>query len=299
VASRLPEKANAFGARFGVPARWGSYEELCSSVEIDAVYVATPHSCHLDNGIAALRGGKAVLVEKPFTLNAEEAETMVREAALRKLLVMEAMWTRFLPLYVELRRLLRERVIGEPQLLTVDFGISVTPESRPRLFDMALGGGALLDLGVYPISLASMLFGTPCSVKGTARFGGTGVDEQEALVLSHPAGQLAQCFCAITLGTSLEAALTGTEGRLHIQAPFWKSTHLTLMRRGENPRSYAFPFEGNGYQYEAAAFMECLRAGLTECPTMPLAETLSIMRTVDELRRQWNFVYPSEKKGGA
>lgn len=296
IGSRTKEKAEEFGKEHNVPHRHGSYDALVSDPEVHAVYVATPNSAHKENTLAALAAGKPVLLEKPFTINAAEAETVIDAARSKKLLLMEAMWTRWLPLYVKLRELLAQRVIGDVRFVRGDFGFNARPDSNPRLFEPALGGGALLDIGVYPISLASMICGPPSHAAGIAQLGTTGVDELCAITLTHPQGQLAAVWCSIRLNTALEAELIGTGGRIKIHSPAWRASEMTLFRDGTEPElePLKFPFDGNGYQFEAVEFMNCIRSGKLESAVMPLSESLSIMKTLDVLRAQWGVKYPME-----
>ena len=281
VGSRSQTKADDFGREFKLTRCYPSYEELVSDSEVDAIYVATPHSCHQENTLLALAANKPVLVEKPFAINAREAEAVIRAAREKRLLVMEAMWTRFVPLYVRLRELLREGTIGPIQSIRADFGFQTDSATHPRLFDPSLGGGALLDVGVYPISLASMVLGSPVRVSSEARMGATGVDEHDAMVFSHPGGEMALLSCAITLNTSLDAMLIGERGSIWIHPPFWKAKAMTLTCEDGRQELLEFPFEGLGYQFEAIEFMDCLRSGRVESEIMPLDETLSIMKTLD------------------
>ncbi len=294
VASRSQVTADEFGRALDVEQRHASYDALVNDRQVDAVYVATPHSAHKENALAALAANKPVLVEKPFTINAREAAQVIDFARQRQLLVMEAMWTRFLPLYVRLRELLAQQVIGDVRLLTAEFGFKAGPTANRRLFDPALGGGALLDLGVYPVSVASMLFGTPTELAGVASLGTTGVDEQCAATLRYPQGQIAVIGCSLQADTAMEISLRGSAGSIRIHAPAWKSTAFTLRRHGGKEEIVQCPFEGNGYQFEAIEFMNCLRENKLESATIPLAETLSIMGTLDRLRAQWGLRYPSE-----
>ncbi|MDB6122904.1 MAG: oxidoreductase domain protein [Pedosphaera sp.] len=293
IGSRSQAKADEFAAQFNVPFRYDSYEALANDPEIDAIYVATPHSLHAENTLLALEAGKPVLCEKPFTINAQQAELVIQTARSKKLLAMEAMWTRFLPMMVRLKEMLAEGTIGEVRTLTADFGFKAKSEEG-RLFDPAFGGGALLDVGVYPISLASMLFGTPATVTGSAELGSTGVDEQAAMVLTHPGGELALLHTSIRTNTFHEATIVGTEGKIKLQPSWWQGTDMTLFLDDGGEELLEFPYTGNGYQFEAAAFMECLLGGKTECAIMPLDETLSIMKTMDGLRAQWGLKYPME-----
>jgi len=294
VGSRSQSTANEFAAKFNASKPHGSYRELVNDVEVDVVYIATPHSCHKNDALAALQAGKPVLVEKPFTINATEAECLIDLARSKNLLLMEGMWTRYLPLYVNLREMLARGAIGEVRMMTADFGFKAGPETNPRLLDPALGGGALLDIGVYPVSLASMVFGTPVGITSAATLGARGVDEQNGIVLTHARGQLAALACSLQANASMEVVLMGTAGRLRVHAPAWKSTALTLSRNGQPDELISFPFDSNGFQFEAGEFMNCLRAGKLESPVMPLKETLSIMRTLDAIRHQWGLKYPME-----
>lgn len=294
VGSRSRDKAKAFGGQFNVTYRHGSYEEVVNNPAVDAIYIATPHSCHFDHANLALQAGKPVLCEKPFTLNAAQALEIIQLARAKNLLLMEAMWTRFLPVMTRLRRVLAEGAIGEVRMLAADFGFRAEAEGEGRLFNLSLGGGALLDVGVYPISLASMLFGKPSSVTGLAKLGRTSVDKQNGAVLMHPQGQLAVLHSSIEVTTFQEASIMGTKGRIKIHSSWWKATAMTLMRETNKNDFLECPYVGSGYQYEAAEFMKCLREGKTESDIMPLDETLSIMKTMDTLREQWGLRYPSE-----
>jgi len=270
---------------------------LVTDAGVDVIYVATPHSGHAGHAALALRAGKAVLCEKPFTINATEAAGVIQLARERKLFLMEAMWTRFFPLMATVRRRLSEGVIGELRMLTADFGFRAGRTEAPRLFGPEFGGGALLDVGVYPVSLASLLFGTPTSILGTANLGPTGVDEEAAILLGHERGQLALLHTAVRLETVQEAILTGTHGRIRIHAPWWCPGALTISREDQPDERMEFPIPGNGYEYEAQEVMNCLRAGRLESPLMPLDESLAIMRTLDSLRAQWGLKYPMEQPG--
>ena len=201
-----------------------SYEALAADPEIDIVYVATPHPMHHTAAKLCLNAGKAVLCEKPFTVNATEAEEVIALARERKLFLMEAMWTRYLPLMVRFRELIAAGAIGEPRLLTADFGFRADGEPSHRLFNPDLAGGALLDVGVYVVSLASMIFGPPERGTGMADIGATGVDEQAALVFGYPGGKLAQLTVAVRTNTPQEVTLMGTEGTIRIPPIWWRPT---------------------------------------------------------------------------
>lgn len=293
VGSRSDASADDFGAAFEVPRRYASYEALVADPDVDVVYVATPHSFHRDHTLLALRHGKAVLCEKPFALNAREAAEMIAVAREMGLFLMEAMWTRFIPLMDVVRRLLAEGAIGDVRMFSADFGFRVDVDPGHRLVNPALGGGALLDIGVYPVSFASMLWGEPQRVTGYAHLTPTGVDERSAFVLDY-GSRLAVCHAAIDVETPTEAVLMGTEGSIRLHRRFHNASRLTLSRPGRPDEEIERPIESTGLQYQAAEVMRCLREGRKESDRMPLDETLSIMRTLDALRAQWGLVYPGE-----
>jgi predicted dehydrogenase len=295
VGSRSQSSVDSFGYEFDVPHRHASYAALAGDPDVDVVYVATPHPFHREHSILCLESGKPVLCEKPFAINASEAEDVITLAREKGLFLMEAMWTRFLPLLVEVRELLAEGAIGEVRALFADFGFRTAFDPQSRLFDPHLGGGALLDVGVYPVSLASMVFGAaPSRINGMAHLGQTGVDEQSAVILGYDQGQLAILAAAVRTEMPQEAVLIGTEGQIRIHTPWWRPTTLTLSRAGQEDESLHLPYEGNGYNYEAAAVMDCLRAGRTESDVMGLDETLAIIQTLDRIRAQWGLRYPME-----
>ncbi len=294
VGSRSTKSAELFGNRFGAPKRHGSYEALVNDPDVDVIYVATPHSCHAENTLLALSAGKPVLCEKPFAINAGEAARVIQFAREKKLFVMEAMWTRFFPLMEKLQALLAADVIGEVRMLSADFGFRAERNEEERLFNPAFGGGALLDVGVYPVSLASMIFGPPTRIASLAHLGTTGVDEEAAMVLSHTGGRLAVLSTAIRTETFHDACIMGTTGRIRIDRPWWRPTGMTLSREGVDDERMEFPLTGNGYQFEAAEVGRCLREGKLESSLMPLDETLSIMKTLNSIRAQWGLKYPME-----
>lgn len=295
VGSRSLEKATAFAGEFNVPYAHGSYEALAADPEVDVVYVATPHPYHLEVARLCLKAKKAVLCEKPFTLNEREARELVDCARRENVFLMEAMWSRFLPPMVQVREWLARGVIGEPRMVIADFCFRSDWNPQSRVLDPHLGGGALLDVGIYPLALASMVFGgAPLKVTGQCHLGETGVDEQSAMLLSYQGGALAVLSCAVRTQSPHDARILGTEGSIYIPG-FWHCTEATLTKTGKAPQTAAPVRMGNGYNYEAAEVDRCLRAGLKESPVMPLSETLTTLRTMDELRRQWGLVYPQEK----
>jgi predicted dehydrogenase len=291
VGSRALERANAFADELNIPNRHGSYEELCADPEVDAIYIATPHPQHKENCLQAIANRKAILCEKPFTVNAAEAEEVVRAAREKGVFLLEAMKTRFFPAIIKVRELIAEGAIGEPRMLQADFGFRTGFNPEGRLFNPDLAGGALLDVGVYCVSLSSMVFGEPDRVTGMATLGETGVDEQSAMILGHPNGALAVLSTAIRTSTIHEATIFGTDGCIRINRPAWNPRSYTLSKGNE---TVEVPTEGNGFNFEAAEVQRCVRAGLLESPALPLDESIAIMRTMDRIRAQWGLKYPME-----
>ena len=294
VGSRVKETAREFGGRFNIPRQYARYQDLVNDPELDVVYISSPHTFHYEHSLLALKAGKAVLCEKPFTLNALQARELVRESRQHKLLLMEGMWTRFFPIMDRLRELLASQVIGDVHTFIADIGIRRSIESKERLFHLDLGGGSLLDLGVYPISLASMIFGAPARITAMAHFGESGVDERLGIILGYPSGALASVFTAITTESPKEAVILGSKGMLRIHSNFITPTRLTVNIYGESESIIEEGMIGNGMHYEADEIMRCLRAGNIESPLMPLEESVRIMETLDSIRSQLGFKYPTE-----
>lgn len=288
VGSRAEDSARAFAAQTGAARAYGSYQALVDDPALDVVYVASPHSHHLEHTLLALEAGKAVLCEKPLALDAGQAQQMIQRARDHQRFLMEAMWTRFFPLVREALDLIGSGAIGALRIAAADLGIHRTPQSRPRLFDRALGGGALLDVGVYPVSLATWLFGQPASVVSTVHIGPHAVDETVAAILGYEQGQLASLYGAITTETPKEAHLLGEAGSIAIHANFVCPTRLTLRQDGRPARTIERALTGNGMNYEAEEVMRCLRAGRFESAIMPLDDSLAAMQTLDRIRAGWS-----------
>jgi predicted dehydrogenase len=286
VGSRRMDSADRFGDRFGVPNRHASYEELVVDPDVDVVYVATPHPSHHANAQLALRAGKPVLVEKAFTMNAEEARDVVATARAEGLFLMEAMWTRFLPHIAQLRGLLDDGVLGEIVTVTADHGQWFAKDPAFRLFAPELGGGALLDLGVYPVSFASMVLGEPERIVSVVSPAFTGVDGQTSMVFGYATGAQAVLTCTLSAKSPTRAAIVGTEARIEIDGDFYAPSSFTLISRSGEQTRFDEPHEGRGLRHEADEVARCLREGLLESPLMPLEETISIMATMDAVLAQ-------------
>jgi predicted dehydrogenase len=294
VGSRSQESADAFGAEYGAGRCYPTYAELVADPDVDAVYIASPHPKHHEDALMAIEAGKAVLCEKPFTVNAAQAREVVAAASARGVFVLEAMWTRFLPHIVRVRELVASGVLGEVRSVYADHGQWFARDPKHRLFDPALGGGALLDLGIYPVSFASMVLGTPSKVTAVSDPAFTGVDAQTSILLQHNGGAQAVLTCTLEAASPVTAVIVGTEARIEIDRTWYAPTTFRLVTRDGEVTEYAEPAEERGMQYEAAEVGRCLRAGLLESPALPLAETISIMETLDEVRRQIGLTYAGE-----
>ena len=298
VASRSLDKAQAFAGEFGELndiASFGSYQQLVNAEGIDLVYVATPHPQHAENALMALGAGKGVLVEKPFTMNLREAEQVVTLARTRRLFLMEAMWTRFLPAYAEVRRIIDSGEIGEVSQVVADFGFTASFGPEHRVFNPALGGGALLDLGIYPLSIAAALLGPVAEVKAQAQMGPTGVDVQTAFTLKHEGGGMSVCSCSFLARTPCELTVSGTRGHVRMNTMFHRARSVTVTLDDGSTRTIDTPYIGNGYVHEAIEAQRCFLAGLTESPAMRLDETLALMGVMDEIRRQVGLAYDTDR----
>ncbi len=294
VGSRSLERAREFGDEFGASRAYGSYEELAADGSLDAVYIATPHSEHARHAILCLEHGRPVLVEKPFTLNQREARQVIDMARARGLFCMEAMWTRFFPAVRLLRRLIADGAIGRPRMVTADFGYRTEFDAGSRLFDPRLGGGGLLDVGIYPLSLACMLLGEPVSAVAQASLAATQVDDSAAFLLQHRGGELSLLSCATQVRTANEARVFGEAGSISLNGEWWKADGLTISRDGADAETVRLEYPGNGFQFEADETQACIRSGKLESAIMPLDETMMQMRVLDDLRRQTGVVYPAD-----
>lgn len=296
VGSRSQAAADRFGDAFDVPHRHATYQDLASDPEVDVIYVSSPHPMHKEDTLLCLEAGKAVLCEKPFTMNSQESEAVIRAARERGLFLMEAMWTRYLPAVVRARQLLAEGVIGEVRMVQADFGFRAEVDPKHRLLNPDLGGGALLDVGIYTVSLASMVFGQqPAEINSQVYLGSTGVDELSGTIFRYPAGQIAVLSSSLQINTPHDAVIIGTKGSIRIHPSFWCTDGMTLTLDGQPEQVMNLPRVSNGYNYEAAEVMACLRAGKRESEVMPLDETLAIMQTLDRIRALWGLKYPTEK----
>ncbi|NLX11237.1 MAG: Gfo/Idh/MocA family oxidoreductase [Chloroflexi bacterium] len=308
VGARKQADADAFGDRWNVPRRYQGYEALANDPDVDVIYIGTPHPYHYEHTLLCLDAGKHVLIEKPFALNARQAGEMIARARSKALFLMEAMWTRFLPAMVQVRRWLAEGAIGEVQLVRANLSFMATFDPRGRLFAPELGGGSLLDVGIYPISFASMVLGSPQTISSTVALGPTGTDDRSAYLFGYEGGKTALLSSAVQLGVPVTAEIFGTEGYIQIHES-WINPRVVTLNKPVQPgvqsrlivegnlfdaQTVHVPTVGNGYNYEAIEVGDCIRAGKTESSVLPLDESLDIMRTLDTIRAPWGLTYPGE-----
>ena len=295
VASRSQANADDFARKWSVPKAYGSYEELAGDPDVDVVYIATPHNFHYENMKLCLNAGKHILCEKAFTINAAQAEECIQLAREKNLFLMEAMWTRFFPAVRKIRSLLEERVLGEIRVVQADFFLHLPFDAEHRLYNPNLGGGALLDLGIYPISFAVMLLGLPEVISSSSRLGETGVDEVDSLIFCYENCSSAHLSCGLGIEKASEVFILGTQGCIKIPGPFFRPAGFSLQLYGQEAEEHSHPYSGNGYGYEVEEVMQCLEQGKLDSEIMPLDETLDIMRLCDRLRVEWGVVYPEEE----
>ena len=303
VASHRAGGAHGFAAKYGVPTAYDSYQALVADPDIDLVYVAVPHSRHFASALLAIRAGKNVLVEKPFTINAGEAEVLATEAGKHAVFLMEAMWARFLPHMVELRRMVDAGELGEIVTVLSDHGLRFDPEHpEHRLYDPELGGGALLDLGVYSAGFVTGFLGDQLEIKALGTPTATGVDASLSAIIRDEHGRHGVMTTSLSTELSNRACVAGTKGRVEIGYQFMGPSDLTIYRFGEtNPakgdtvETFTAEVSGHGIRFEAAEAARCVREGLKESPVMPLTLTLKVMRVMDEMRRQAGVSYASDE----
>ncbi|MES2130369.1 MAG: Gfo/Idh/MocA family oxidoreductase [Pseudomonadota bacterium] len=296
VASRSLAPAQAFAAEYGAAAGYGSYQELADAPDVDVIYIGTPHPMHAENALMALHGGKGVLCEKPFTMNRREAEQVVALARAKKLFLMEAMWTRFMPALAEVRRIIASGEIGAVHQVIADFGFTSQVGPEHRLHNPELGGGALLDLGIYPLSIAADLLGPVTSVQSLAEMGATGVDTQTTFTMKHQDGGMSICSCSLRARTPAELTVSGALGYVRMHSMFHRATSISVVLADGSSRTVDTPYLGNGYAHEAIEVQRCLGEGLVESPRMTHDETLALMGVLDTIRNQIGLRYAADSR---
>jgi predicted dehydrogenase len=291
VGSRRQQTATEFAERFGFARAHGSYADLAADPGVDVVYIATPHAFHAEAAHLCIEAGKSVLVEKPITLDLPSAAQLVAHARDKGVFLMEAMWMRTNPAIRKIAELVENGTIGWVSAIHADFGLQGPFEADHRLRNPKLGGGALLDLGVYPLNLVHLILGAPASVQAWAHLTPERVDENTGILLGYEPGAVAALTCSINGQSRNNATITGTDGRIELPEGFFVPRTFTLHRPGRGPETFDHEFPGNGYQFEAAEVQRCLQAGELESPLMSHATTLEVMTLLDTIREEVGVVY--------
>jgi predicted dehydrogenase len=294
VASADPERAAAFAADHGIRIGVAPHEALAEAAGLDAVYVAATNERHEGASVACLDAGIPVLCEKPIALSSAQAGRMITAARRTRTFFMEAWWSRFLPFFGEIERIVSSGELGPVRWLQADLGFPAAPSPGGRLWAPERGGGALLDIGIYPLSLAHALLGPPEETRAVAEITDGGIDAQTAVVARHAGGAVSVLSASLTADTGVEATIAGARGRIRVEAPFHHAPLISLHRAGSIIEVRDTSFEGSGYRFEVEEVHRCLSAGLVESPRRPHADTLAVMRWMDDVRRGVGVRYPGE-----
>lgn len=297
VASRTPGKAAKFAAQFKVARSFTTYEDLVAQADLDVIYIATTHNFHYANMLLCLENNKAVLCEKAFTLNRFQAEDVFQRARAKKLFVMEGMWMKFNPCFQYLQNFIREGKIGDVRLIKANFGIHVPFNPSHRLYNPNLAGGSLLDLGVYPLTFARVLYEkSPVRIESTAYLGKTGVDEESSYILEFPEKKQAMLYASCRVETPHVASIFGTMGRIQVPNFFHPSGFEWTYNNDSKVQKVDLPYDSPGYQYEIEEVNFCLQKGKMESKIQSWTDSLEIMSLMDNIRQQWRLKYPDEIK---
>lgn len=293
VASRITGKARDFAKTYGAKSSYGSYDALLADPQVDIVYIATPHTFHAEWSIKAMEAGKHVLCEKPSALNRKETLAIVQTAKRTGKFFMEALWTRFNPVFVEVKRLADNGAIGKLQYINADFTFKADKPLSSRVFDLKLGGGAILDIGIYPVFLTYALLGKPKAVKAKSVFHPVaGCDMQTAMIFEYP-DAMASLFCSFTTNSGITARIGGTEGQITVAHPFHAATSFTLIKDGKS-QQFEIPLKGNGFYYEIEACNKAVRTGTIEDKHWSHQNSIDLIELLDRIRAEVNLVYPAE-----
>lgn len=293
VGSRTLSNAQSFANTFGGTA-YGSYEELVADPHVDAIYVATPHPAHKENVILALNAGKPVLCEKPFSVNASEAQQMVDAAHKNGVALMEAMWARFLPHYAQVREIIQSGVLGKIHTIQADHGQRLADQNIPRLVEPALAGGALLDLGIYPVSFAHMILGNPSKITSSAVLTDKGVDAQTSMIFDYASGAQAVLNTTMIEQTPCRAVVAGLNGWLEIDRTFYNPASMRVVLNDGTTTEYPSSYVGHGLREQAEVFKQLVRSGAQQSQILNWQDTVDIMKTLDQVRSQIGLKYPFE-----
>ncbi len=294
-ASRSKTKADSFAERFGFTKGYGSYIELVNDPKVDIIYVATPHSHHMEHSLLCLNHGKAVLCEKAFALNSDQSDKMIQTAKEQKIFLMEAFWTRFQPSFLKVRDLLDQKILGEAKMIRSDFAFNGPVDPENRLYNTKLGGGSLLDIGIYPVFAALQAFGRPDEIKTVAQFSPTGSEESIAILFKYENGQIASLQSSFAVYSDTQSEYWCENGFIRIKRQGLGSTFIEIWKSDESKEELEFLYpEAYGYHLEAMHVMDCMDKGLTESPLLPLSFSTLLMETLDRIRKEAGIKFPAD-----
>lgn len=296
VASRSLDRAQAFGETYGASHYFGAYQEIVNCPDLDVVYIATPHTGHFENTLLCLRHKIPVLCEKPLAVNLRQVQRMILAAQQSQTFLMEAIWTRFLPTHLKMWELIQQGAIGKVLSVKADFGFKANFNPDGRLFNKALAGGALLDIGIYPVFLAMNVLGKPDEILAMGHIGSTGVDEEVGVLFKYKEGQTAHLHSTIRSDTKTEAFIYGSSGTIYLHTRWHEPSTMSLLQTGQTPVHFKFAYKTHGYSYEAEEVMRCLEAGKIESEYLPLQFSADLMDVLFSIRHQIGLVYPEDQK---
>jgi predicted dehydrogenase len=291
IASRDKQKGQGFAVRHGVSVIFNDYESLAAYKNVDVIYVATPHAFHCEHTILCMQNNKAVVCEKPMALSYSQVVKMISAASEYNTFLMEGMWSRFMPSIHKTLELIRQDVIGDVQYVRADFGFSAPADENNRLYNLKLGGGSLLDVGIYPLFLATLLLGEATSIHSASKLTKTGADEYCNAILKYSGSRSASIFSSITMNSEKDAEIIGTKGKIILKSPWYKATEMIVLLNDGDRQSFSMPHESNGFEHEIMHVMDCLDKGYKESPLMPLDFTLTMSRTMDIILHQMGVSY--------
>ncbi|MEM8523701.1 MAG: Gfo/Idh/MocA family oxidoreductase [Bacteroidota bacterium] len=298
VASRSLDKAKEFATEYHANHAFGSYEDLLTCSDLDAVYIATPHPYHHEHTLLCLEAGLPVLCEKPFAINERQVQEMIYRAKEKKVFLMEALWTHFLPTMAKVKELISDDVIGEVLSVRADFGFKAPFLPEKRLFNRELGGGALLDIGIYPVFLALFLLGYPDEIVAMAKIGETQVDEEIGMSFKYKSGQMAHLHSTLLARTTTEAFIYGTKGTIHLLERWFTPTDVIVKSYGQKEVDFQkinFDFAGTGFEYEIEEASRCILEGKLQHEKMSWEFSLQLIRLLDEIRERIGLRYPEDE----
>jgi predicted dehydrogenase len=292
VASTSKERAAAFAQEFNAPHAFGSYQAMLDCPDLDVVYIATPHVLHCENTLMCLERKMPVLCEKPMGMNPQEVKRMSDLAHQNQTFLMEALWTQFIPAFKKAMSLIASGAIGKPLSIKADFGFTAPFDVQKRAFNKDLGGGSLLDIGIYPVFLAMEIFGKPIDIQAFAQFSTTEVDATCAILLKHKSDEISMLHSTFTSLTNTEAYIYGEQGTIHIHPRFHHPEKVSLQLNGKPLKEFSMPYNGNGYQFEIEEVNRCLKKNVLESPLMPLQKSALLAETLYRIREKIGLVYP-------